>query len=440
MKSDARHWMIENIGFYGENNRKEFLYDCAEAFNLSLRRVQDIYKNLFRPRNNKSYNNVLENNNPDLERLIPGGFTGEDSDEYDEDEIREYTSKLAKRLQKSRDIQRIERKTWRNNTRVENALNENADEIKKLLKNNSLHTFKERSCETSGDTPIGIIHLTDPHFNEYIDLPHNHYSFETASERLRLLAEESRKYFETEGIRDVVIAVTGDLLNSDRREDEKLSNASNRSKASFLALDLLKQFIEDLNRHYNITVANVSGNESRISDEMGFSDDLITDNYDFTIFNFLRYLFMDSDVEFLSGDPWELVLEINGHNFLLTHGYSIKDNCEKTIGEIKGRYASRGIIINYVLFGHLHSARIGDTYARGSSLCGPNTYSERALNLTSRASQNIFIAGDSITGIKVDLQDTDNVEGYDIDTSLEAYNIKSAEKIKDKTAVLSVVV
>jgi hypothetical protein len=41
------------------------------------------------------------------------------------------------------------------------------------------------------------------------------------------------------GARKVVVACLGDFLNSDRRLDELLSNATNRSKATLLAVDIL---------------------------------------------------------------------------------------------------------------------------------------------------------------------------------------------------------
>ena len=84
------------------------------------------------------------------------------------------------------------------------------------------------------------------------------------------------------------------------------------------------------------------------------------------------------------------------------------------------------------IFGHIHSAYVADMFARSGSLCGSNAYSEGALQLSSRASQIILMVdGSGIDGIKIDLQDTGDIEGYPIDEKLESYNAKSAKKVKD---------
>lgn len=95
-----------------------------------------------------------------------------------------------------------------------------------------------------------------------------------------------------------------------------------------------------------------------------------------------------------------------------------------------GRYSARGTKIDYVIFGHVHSARVGDNFSRSSSMVGSNDYSEKGLGLTGRASQNcyIFYNNGNRDGVKIDLQNYG--EGYNIDKSLVAYNAKSSSKIK----------
>ena len=76
------------------------------------------------------------------------------------------------------------------------------------------------------------------------------------------------------------------------------------------------------------------------------------------------------------------------------------------IKEEDRRYKARGTNVDYVIFGHIHSARVGDTFSRSSSMVGANDYSEKALNLAGRASQNcyIFYENGNRDGIKIDLQ------------------------------------
>ncbi len=352
-------------------------------------------------------------------------------------------AKLLKKSQKYQDINRIERKTVRKNIQLENAVAEYNKELVEILKTYRLPNFVYSKRKIAKDIPrTGVIHLTDLHFNELVNLPHNKYDFPIAAQRMKLLANRAKQYFKAKGIKNVLVAMTGDLLNSDRRLDELLCEATNRSKATFLAVNLLEHFILDLDRDFNVSVANVIGNESRIDDEVGWSDITATDNYDFTIFNILKLLFRDSNVKLLEGDPVEQIVEVSKQNILLLHGNQLKANSmEQSIQKIKGKYTARKINVDFVLSGHLHSARIGDVFARGASLVGANAYSDNALQLESRASQNlhIFYQNGTRDSIKIDLQKADYIKGYDIVKDLEAYNAKSLKKSKKKRTVINVV-
>ena len=115
----------------------------------------------------------------------------------------------------------------------------------------------------------------------------NLMDFEIASKRCKHFVKKATKYFKAFGVTNILVAMTGDLLNSDRRLDELLNMATNRAKATFLAVDILQQVIMDLNSNFNVSVAMVTGNESRVKKDWGWSKTLASDNYDFTIFKTL---------------------------------------------------------------------------------------------------------------------------------------------------------
>jgi len=351
--------------------------------------------------------------------------------------------RLAKRTQRFADSNRIERKAFREYARIDNAVAEYNRELVKVLDKYNLAKFTLKHKNYQNEA-AGIFHLTDPHFNELVNLAINKYDFNVASKRCKLFVEEAREYFKLKNVRNVLFAMTGDLLNSDRRLDELLAQATNRSKATFLAVRLIELMILDLNKDFNLTVANVTGNESRVAKDIAWNDILATDNYDFTIFNILNYLFRGSKgIDFLANeDPMEQIVKVVNKNILLVHGHQIKGKTEKAIQGIKGKYAAKGVTIHFIISGHLHSARIGDVFARGSSMVGANEYSERGLQLTSRASQNIHIVYTSnrIDSIKIDLQHTEHIEGYQIEKEIEAYNAKSADRIRKKRTVFEVVI
>ena len=343
--------------------------------------------------------------------------------------------------QEEKDIKRIKNREIREESRMIGALEEIANNMISILNKKNMSKFTElHNVENNGS--VGIIHLSDIHFNELIDIQSNKYDFNIASKRLFLLAERAKIYFHALNVTDVMIAMTGDLMNSDRRLDEVLNAASNRTKATFLAVDILQQFIIDINKDFNVTVAYVSGNESRVNQEIGWNNNIVSDSYDTMIFYILKKIFEESNgVSFIEGDCSELTVCVNGINMLLMHGHGcINGSVEKSIEQVKGRYASQGIIIDYVIFGHIHSAIIGDHFARSSSLCGSNAYNEKSLNIRGRASQNIYIIHKNklIDGVKIDLQITDGKQ-YKVDESLAAYNKKSESKAREENIIFRVI-
>ena len=357
----------------------------------------------------------------------------------DHDIVRENV-RLSKQKQKAQDNNRIYNKAFREHARIENAVEEYTKELITLFENNKLS--KTTSKHRTSNKAVGVIQFSDVHFNELVELENNRYDFKVASSRVKHFVNKAKTYFKTANISNVVMALTGDLMNSDRRLDELLNQATNRANATFLGVDILQQAILDLNEDFNVTVASVIGNEGRANKEMGWSDVVASDNYDYTIFQCLRYLFRDSCVKFIHGDPSELVINVAGQNLLMLHGHgSLRGKLDSSVNQIAGRYSLKGIKIDYVIFGHVHSARVGDNFGRSSSMVGANDYSEKALNLNGRASQNcyIFYRDGNRDGIKVDLQHVKD-KGYNIKESLEAYNAKSAKKRQKTKTIFEIVV
>lgn len=350
--------------------------------------------------------------------------------------------KLAKKVQKFQDSNRIERKGFREHARLENALESLQIEIRDILKNNKLDKFtiKHERCNSKS---CGIIQLSDTHWNELIDIVGNKYDFNIAAKRMKKFAIKSKIYFKANGITNILLALTGDLLNHDKLLDKVLNQATNRANAVVLSFYLLQQFIIDLNKDFNILIASVSGNEGRIDKDRGYSDYLASNNYDFTLENMLRIGFANAKgISFVDGDCTEKIVSVAGHNILMVHGDGLKSDSQKEIQSKIGSYALRGIIINYVIFGHIHSPNLSSHSSRSGSMPGSNDYNEKALGVVGRASQNIYIF--SINGdreaIMIDLQDTGTIIGYDIIKHLEAYNAKSVEKLRNKSIIFQVVI
>lgn len=344
-----------------------------------------------------------------------------------DDDSRAYYAKLSRETQRQRDLLRVERKHTRESNRITSVLEELTTALSDAIDTYDLSPLTIKHSST-GDI-VGVLQLSDLHFGERIvEVSDNVFDLSVIAARLKKFVFKAKQYFKANGVTSVLLAMTGDLVNSDRRLDEITSNASNRASVIFTAVDIIQQLILDLNEDFNVTVASICGNESRIGKDVGWVNFIASDSFDAIIHNVLSRLFTGSTgVHFIEmEDPLECVVNVNGANFLLIHGHNGLANtsrAENEVAKLKAKYVTRNVRIDYVIFGHIHSAYISDLFARSSGLPGGNAYSDKALNLASRSSQNIYLVNRdcSVDGIKIDLQEFDPSFAYDYDQKAEAY-------------------
>lgn len=347
------------------------------------------------------------------------------------------TVRLAKKNQGLQDIQRIERKAFREHARIENAVTNYNEAILNELKEHGavLANCGRRSGPLDPSAAVVVIHLSDNHFNELVNLPTNRFDFEVAAKRLQLLAQKAKLQAKAYGAEKIVVFFGGDLMNSDRRLDELLAMSTNRARATILAVHLYKQFLVDLRADFFVDCFGVTGNESRAKEGLGWVDVVATDSYDFTIYAMLQAVFdatEDSGMRFHDFQANDVVFQVHGQTFLGIHGHQINATDQKKVQAMIGKYAAKGINITHILCGHIHSTMVSDYVSRNASLVGSNAYSEEALGFVSKAAQNIHIVTpQGLDGFKADLQNVDGVEGYEIISKLAQYNAKSADKAHD---------
>lgn len=358
------------------------------------------------------FETIIERTSEQIKELV-------EDDEFLNDETKKEVIKLITNNQKTKDKLRIERTMFRSTTRAMNAWDEYFIDLQNVFKSQQLSLPQVPHKSKTHTKSCGVIHFSDLHFNEEIDLKNNKFNFDIASKRIQKHVDHCLKFFNAYDIVEVVIAFTGDILNSDRRLDELLMNSTNRAKATFMAVDILKGAIEEVSQFYNVRVATITGNESRVGKDVGWVNGIAQDNFDYIINEILSYTFSNNQrVEFLKPDDTflEKVVDVAGQNLLLLHGHNgFAHNTEQKFASKIGQYATRGTVIDYIIYGHLHASHISDMFARSSGLPGSNNYSQNALNLTGRSSQNFYIFTDSGDrhGMKVDLQNVNGYDGYD---------------------------
>ena len=89
--------------------------------------------------------------------------------------------KLAKQKQSFQDLNRIERKTFREHIRIENAVGKYNKALKKIFDNYDLSELTIKHDENN--KAVGVIQFSDVHINELVNLEQNKYDFNIASAR-----------------------------------------------------------------------------------------------------------------------------------------------------------------------------------------------------------------------------------------------------------------
>ena len=342
---------------------------------------------------------------------------------FQEKELNEQDIELQrkqKQVQRLQDINTALRREVREQNRDVNYLENIFASLQKQLDNykftepHQINNLEFIDATRNDNKFVGVIQLSDLHLGERVEaqLTTQAYDFDIAASRLSKYAEEADKLFSTKNIKKILIACTGDLINSDRRLDEVTLNSNSRAKTTLQAVDILNQFIFFfLNKGYKVFVASVIGNESRINKDVSWTNLNGSDNFDFLIHEILSRI--DSDIPNLSFVPMqdmiETVVQLGDFNLCLTHGNNrlASPNPSTEVEKLKARFLSEGIQVDYVIFGHIHSTMITDTYARSASLAAGNSYSAKALNIGgSKASQNLYVVDTeevTIQALPVDL-------------------------------------
>lgn len=449
MRKSKKNFSIDEI----ERLRNELgsYNQVAKYFDVSSKTIYNYRKNKSQLKYDLDKNRIysLKNIKEELKKFNPDVVAKKIG--MNENALKIYTecleanAKYAKNEQKYRDVSNAKGKHFREYVRIENTLEELSTSILETLQNTKFNNNIPKQEWDENNEMVGVIHWSDLHFNEYVDLETNQYNWTVASKRIKKHLTYCIKIFKCFGIKKVFIAGTGDFLNSDRRLDELLINCDNRAKAVVLAYDLLRQAILELSKHFMVDGAFVCGNESRLDLDINNARKLVSNNFDYTIAMMLSAYFKNcKNVNiFLPDNPEECVVNILGKNVLLLHGHKgISSDIETSISRICSKIGkSKNCTIDYVLFGHIHSAYISDNFARSGSLTGDNEYSYNKLQLISKASQNCYIfSKKDIHCFRIDLQNTDGINGYKFDNSIETYNSKSKEKCNEYKEIIKVVI
>lgn len=314
-------------------------------------------------------------------------------------------SKRKVKTQLEKDIGRIQRKDKRSEDRASNLLrvlmSDVLDELSKPFPDSDIPSPKQEVGST-----VGLIQISDTHFGENVILPYNYFDLITAQERLYSHVYRSARLFKNQGIKDVVVVFSGDLINSDRRYDELLTNTPNRASSLVGFFRWAQVALKGLAKDFNIVdVHSVVGNESRINLDLSTIPSLATNNFDYILHEMLH-----ASLPHLVKNPIredeasEKVIEVLGHKILITHGINFRAD---DVFNVVPRYAREvHKDIDFTLCGHIHEAIITGDVGRSGGLAGGNDYSRSLKIFNTKAQQNCYIiTEDSIQGVIHELKE-----------------------------------
>ena len=302
----------------------------------------------------------------------------------------ELTITQQRKIQKLQDANRIERKGFRTHAREFNAAEELFQHIVEKL---DYVNVIDISTEAKRGNRVGIFQLSDLHFGEVIDLPKNKFNLEVAKERIETYIRKSIALLKAQGITDVYFVLTGDMINSDRRPDESLTNACTNAESLVHTFNVISQALHSVSKEFNILeVISICGNESRITFDLSSIDKLLINNYDYLLHEMLRAALPNLKFSgFTSNNVLERVLDVEGCRILITHGMF---NANKPDDAVKR--AKLDFDCDYVMCGHVHSTMITSSFRRSSGLPASNSYSYHKLQILEHTSaQNIHWVEDN---------------------------------------------
>lgn len=353
--------------------------------------------------------------------------------------------KTDKKIQRLQDQNTLLRKKIREYNRdkikfdnIVQAIKDNVEPINEKYKYRPI-TISERN-----DKKIAIVQFSDLHFGEYIDpmwmKGSNKHDWNIASKKLQKYAQEVKYYLDFHEIDTVLFALTGDLVNSSRREDEHRYNEDILTVTSLTASHLLKNCMMDIVGNYREAhVYSVFGNESRIGSSKHYSSTDWGLSWDFMIHHTLDMLLTNMEnfhFHPVTMDHSCVIHDVLGANIALKHGHiKDKDGDREVIKRATDRIVDNRVVVDYTIGGHIHETMVKNRYRRSASLPGGNAYSYNILDLPSSSEQNLHLVIKEtpkripvLRTIPINLDYYEEYKGYELERDVY---LRKGDHIKD---------
>jgi predicted phosphodiesterase len=249
-----------------------------------------------------------------------------------------------------------------------------------------------------------VVLLSDWHIGAVVNnVNGNSYNYEIAKKRVQKFAEDIKIIANKNKIYNIEVVCLGDMTEhvSMRSVNQAFESEFTVSEQTVKAFELIRDFLTNLSKSFNVTYRGISGNHDRMN---GRKEDNIDGDSTIYLINYLVKLYTEMladmyserggtcRVSYVEADNinYSTTLSINGVNMKFVHG----DN-ERGNRILASHSALDGVVYNLVAMGHLHHFSVTEVglnqfEAYFGSLMGMNNYGKKG-KFGSTASQGVII-------------------------------------------------
>lgn len=227
-----------------------------------------------------------------------------------------------------------------------------------------------RGTQKTRSVDVAVLFLSDLHWGEVVNLPHNQYTLAIARQRLNRLIENALHVLKTHNSDPpdrLVLLLGGDMLGGEIHDELTQTNEATNLVVVF---DLFENLIACINRlkeeFKTIDIYTTFGNHGRLTHKPRNKLAAET-NLDWHLYQMLeRHFLGNKAVQFHNTTHFDNPFTIGSTNYLLTHGdrMGVKggDGVVGLVGpivrganKVASTYAARGQRIDTVVMGHFHN-------------------------------------------------------------------------------------
>lgn len=271
------------------------------------------------------------------------------------EKIEQKEDELYKQQVRTRDKIRQHRQLLRDDSRLENLV----DEVKLSVSELNPIVFNHKNVSETSNEAINLI--GDWHVGAKIDNFFGKYNMEISKNRVSKMCDDVIKYIDNFEIETLHVINLGDMIeNGAIHVSARVMQEEDAVRQVMYASELISTYLTKLSEHSYIKYYSTLDNHSRTNPK--FTDNIAKESFVYLIDWFLEERLKDNTrIEFCKNmiDDSIGYFEANNKKIMFTHG-----NFGKMNTSIQDLALGTGIIPDYVCMGHFHVPKMKDFHGK----------------------------------------------------------------------------